>query len=73
MDEQRCICEHEPHDGECPEKVSTIAGSMSCGCDEYCPETNSCYCGSPHPYTPEHDDKACIHCEALCRPPQIAG
>lgn len=36
-DPAQCICEHEPHDGECPETVHPLSGPMPCGCDEYCP------------------------------------
>ena len=39
--ELMCICEHEPHEGECPEMVRSIVGPPGppwpCGCDEYCP------------------------------------
>lgn len=34
----RCICQHEPHDGECPELVMSGSGTMPCGCSDYCPD-----------------------------------
>ena len=35
-----CICEHEPHGGECGELVRSILGPpWPCGCEEYCPVT----------------------------------
>jgi hypothetical protein len=42
-----CICEHEPHDGPCTERVMTgisstgMTGTMPCGCEEYCPNRNN--------------------------------
>jgi hypothetical protein len=36
-------------------------------------DVNYCYCGEPHPDDLGHDLRACVHCEALCRPPRLSG
>lgn len=31
-----CVCQHEYHEGECPEPMPPPL--TCCGCDEYCPD-----------------------------------
>jgi hypothetical protein len=62
-----CICEHEPHEGECPEGVRTVSGTMDCGCEEYCPKPTTgdpCEsCGWPD----DIHDAACERSEVPAR------
>lgn len=53
MSEPPCICQHEPHDGECQELVRSIVGPpWTCGCDEYCPVRGFWACTEGASYGP---------------------
>ena len=56
MSEPLCICEHEPHDGECPERVGQRGATFPCGCDEYCPtHPFACLCNCFECSVSRHD------------------
>lgn len=74
MSEPLCICEHEPHDGECTELVRSIIGPpWPCGCDEYCPDRGFWACVDGASYGPfesraEADEVRAGWCESWTEP-----